>query len=89
MVFESCYRPGRVFNGLRRRSKSAIQHFTSYSHPANASEPDRSTPIITQLVLKMQFSTIIISTALFLVSGSHAWTDGVANNVFYNIGGSK
>ncbi|KAK0647229.1 hypothetical protein DIS24_g7936 [Lasiodiplodia hormozganensis] len=35
----------------------------------------------------MQFSTIIISTALFLASGSYAWTDGVANNVFYNIGG--
>ncbi|OMP86943.1 hypothetical protein BK809_0007029 [Diplodia seriata] len=35
----------------------------------------------------MQFSTLVISTALFLASGSHAWTNGVANNRFYVIRG--
>ncbi|KAH7065062.1 hypothetical protein B0J12DRAFT_734440 [Macrophomina phaseolina] len=35
----------------------------------------------------MQFSTAIISTALLLASGCHAWTNGVANNRFYTIRG--
>lgn len=48
-----------------------------------------SLPTTTQLVLKMHFSTILVSTALFLASGSHAWTNGVANNRFYTIRGSE